>query len=524
MEETIDADSIIAQMNAQSAFSSKDVEASKNLARRLVSDVPGMGYAEALKLILQTSSFTGDSGEALKMAPGLARNAQILSLFGKRDAIEQVESGIKAGELTGLTDKEGKIDVGKLMSFVTGLTNTVVSSGGTTDINKYLTSIRQFGAGADAAGTDFLLNVLPAYQKIMGESKAGTALQSFQQSLLAARPNTQNKAILEEQKRLGIRGADGHLSADDAELLSRDTNAFITSRVLPALYAGGYDTPEKIRGELPKFLPRNTMERLVAAGIFDEGVISKEADRNRQQQASGGPLGDKLLAESPQNQVKAFMEAFRLMQASFGDAAMKPLTEGMRALADFFKRMGDWAKEHPDGAKDALLGLAGAITFLGSAAVLKMLGELGGSGGKLALLGAGIGILAGQMDSLPGWLIQAATGAAIGAKVGGAPGAAVGAAAFIGGGVGSWIDRNVPGASAIDDFVARQTGGMIGLTYDRQQPKGDGKPIRVEVVNGSDLARGVTDIQTRQLSRPSTGTTGGDNRASPDYGLLGVPP
>lgn len=38
---------------------------------------------------------------------------------------------------------------------------------------------------------------------------------------------------------------------------------------------------------------------------------------------------------------------------------------------------------------------------------------------------------------------------------------------------------------------------------------------RVEVVNGRDLARGVSDAQGRSMSRPAPGVTGTDNQISP---------
>jgi hypothetical protein len=366
-----DAGSLLAKMNANTGFTPETVAQSKALARRLVGDVPGMSVSEALELILQTSSFTGDAKEALTLSPTLARDAQVLAQYGHKDAITQIEQAIKAGELTGLTTKTGGINIPKLTEFVNRLTAVDVSAGGTMDMGKYLTSIRMYGVGADAASMDFVTAVLPAYQKIMGEAKAGTALSSMMQSLSQVAPNTQNKKFIEEQKRIGVRDKSGEVVQGD--LLRTDTNAWITGVLLPAILKTGAVSPQKISEEMYKILPRQTMVRLVGAGIFDAGVIEKEAARNRAQIAAGaGPL-DKLLTDSPQNQIKAFSAALNLLEVTLADPAMGNATGALKTLTNVLLGFSSWSEKNPglsNAAVTGAAGLGGASYFAGTALIL----------------------------------------------------------------------------------------------------------------------------------------------------------
>lgn len=97
--------------------------------------------------------------------------------------------------------------------------------------------------------------------------------------------------------------------------------------------------------------------------------------------------------------------------------------------------------------------------------------------------------------------------------------------------MGSWMDKNVPGAAAIDDFFGRHGG--WGRTYQQQQeaapdlyqrqsyrPTGgaDMRPIQINstvMLDGRAVGRAVTTHQGRELAGPSRGTTGFDLRESP---------
>lgn len=535
---TVEAGNILARMRA-ARFTDDDISRSKAMANGLVGSVPGMGYAKALDLINQTASFTGDVHEALTLTPSLARNAQVLGLFGKHDAISQVESAIKAGELTGLNGKDGHIDTAKLIEFVNNLTTTVVAGGGTLDINKYLTGMRQFGAGASAADKDFLTNVLPAYMKIMGEVKAGTAMQSLQQSFLSARPNTQNKALIQEQQRLGLRGKDGKLSPEDADLLATSPDRFIVERILPALRAQGITDTKSIRAKLPSFLPRATMERLVSAGIFDEDVIGKEAARNRAQQTAGGAPLDALLRESPGNQIASFAENLHLLETMLGDAVMGPAARMLSDLTQGLRGISDWARDNPEAAGRALTAFAEGVALFGATAAAGLAMKLMTGPAGFIALAVGIETLGGALKNVPQWLIDMAAGAAAGGRVGGVPGAMIGGiglpAARILGTSGPGIVSETPGMGALgqmfpglgivkgaSDWLQKTFPSSYSGSAPGMPPVSGGQPATTNIGNVDELARavgnaaanGTTTRIERGLSRQSTGTSGFDPRMS----------
>ncbi len=511
-------------------FTSVQIEQAKAAALAIQRKTPGMGYASGLDLINQTASFTGDVGEALALSPALARNAQVLSQYGKGDAIAQIEKGIQAGELTGLTGPDGKMNIPKLTEFITRLTGTVVAGGGTLNIGKYLTGVRQFGVGADSATMDFTTAVLPAYMKIMGEARAGTALSSFQQSLGSTAPKTQNKSITAEQKRLGIRDAKGNLV--DGELLRTDANAYIGLDLLPKVandltHRHLEVTPAAIQGELTKLLPRQTMIRLVAAGIFDAAVITKEANRNREQQAAqanaekagkAGPL-DTLLAQSPGNQVKATVEAFHTFEAALGDPAMRSATQTLNGITDGLLKMAGWAREHPDITEAALKGVAGGLAVLGGAAAIAALTLIGGTTGLLAGIGAAAAAAATGMEKLDAVLHKFLPGL-MGPQV--PAGTAYDPARD-----GPVYDPskhglmsrlyNDPGGT----ILGRDKDGGLQNPLHKESyaaPANNNRPITVNtavMLDGRQIAKSVTTHQENAASKiPLTGVTGFDGRQS----------
>ena len=410
-------------------FTDAQLNRAKTMAMQTVRDTPGMKYGDALNLIGQNNALTGDADEAMNITPKMAGYARVLALLGKGDAINQVEAAARAGEVTGLTNAQGKMDVPKLLDFVGKLTRTAVSSGAAFDINKYLTGIRQFGAaGAGGASDDFLTNQLPAYQMALGAPRAGTALRSLQQMMLAPPSRMQNKRFFAEQERLGLRDKNGTPLGMD--LLTKDPAQYFTQFVLPKLLASGYNTPGLINQELNRALPRATVTSLMAEGILNRGTIEKEAERNRRQQAAGdAPLG-RLLTDSPGNQIAAFQANFEALEVVLGDTVLKPATEGLKSLTGVLQNFADWAKQNSKTVKVGLEALAEGVALFaaGKVANLALMSLAGKGPGGLFALALGIDVLSGSIKGFPQWLVNLATGAAIGARVAGVPGAMVGGA------------------------------------------------------------------------------------------------
>jgi hypothetical protein len=478
-------DDIIEKMRS-GGFSEADIAQSKSVALSQMAAVPGSGYASNLDIINKTKSITADAGEAIDLVAGdgkhrgLAFDAQVLSLFGKGDAAGQIEAAVKAGELTGLNGPNGKVDLSKLMEFVDRLTSTVVASGGSLDIGKYLTGVRQFGAGADAASLDFTTAILPAYMKILGEAKTGTALASFQQVMLRPPPtdkhgNTIITQQIAEQESLGLRDANGQLSASDRDLISRDVNAYFIKRIMPALLEHGITSPSAVRSELSMIMERATMERLSAAGFFDRAIIDKDANMFLEQQARGsGPL-DTLLKNSPSNQMSAFEEAWKAFEAALGDSAMKPAIASLNMLTAALNGLSTAAANHPKIAEQ--VGLQGFLLTLGGGAALG--GKIAGSIlNKLGLETAG-GAISTMAETLftkaviPAMVAEAVSGVlkALGSDH-----------------LRQYFDRAIPWNGKIDKWLHDHTGGWIG--EDNMPP----------VQKQSYVSNGAANMQPQKIS------------------------
>lgn len=483
-----------------SRFTDEQIKQASAVARGLVGQVPGFGYAEGLDLILQNAAFTGDVEEAIKLAPNMAFNAQVLSLYGKRNAIAQIEAAARAGEITGLTGKDGKLDYAKFNDFINRITSVVVSGGGVLDIGKYLTGLRQFGSGAQSASTDFLTAVLPAYMKMMGEEKAGTALASLQQVMLSPDPKTRSTKYLKEQKRIGLRDNNGNIVKQD--LLQQDVFGYTVGFLLPKLGAAGFTTPGDITKELYRLYPRQTVDRLMSEGIFNQAAIEKEAQRNREQITAGQKPLQELLAQNPLNQLKAFGESWKLFIATLADPNMGAATKALGDLAAVLRSLADFAKQHPDATR------FGIDTAAGGAAV-------GAVAGGALMAAAPIVALRKLWTWFRGPGVKAAAGAGADASFLGDTAGAVAADGML----MRWLNPLAlagweifhPGAGnneAADLETWRRENGYAPPPRtpapSSLAPPGNGAPIPVVVTNGRDIADGTIRHIERSLNRPAT--------------------
>ncbi len=494
-EQGMDVDDILAKMAAMqvmgengqptAAFTPGQITAAQSQAMATMRRVPGLGYGQGLDVILQTAGLLGSSSKAMELAPQLSFNAQVLSRYGKGDAISQIEKGVQAGELTGLTGKDGQIDVPRLTDFVNRLTRTTVAMGGQLDIGKYLTGIRQFGLGAESSDLDFTTATLPAYMKIMGEARAGTALTSLQQVLLAPVPKTRADRYFTEQKRLGLRDAKGNLIA--ADQLKDNAQDFFVQTLLPALNKGGYTTPGQITEEIQRLLPRQTTDRLAGAGIMDRALIEKEVNRNLAQQRAGDAPLAAMLQNAPGAQMKALSEGFKALEAVTTDAAMGPTIDIFKRITSSFQGMTDFAKAHSADIKE----FARDVDIVLSALLLVAKGA-----GKI-------------LDVLPGPLRKAAEGAMVGGAVGSVlPGAGTAGGAAVGGALGLLNGFSMHPPKGWHSTLGGLSMAPDAATMQKQSYEGPSgglhmQPIALTIsLDGRVLSDTVTHHQTMQAMRP----------------------
>ena len=471
-------------------FTDAQIAQADKLALDMQRKTPGLGYAEGLQIILKTAGNLASADSALKLAPQMGLDATVLSRLGRGDAIEQVEAAVQAGEIKGLNGPDGQIDTAKMAEMIRRLTSTAVAMGGTFNLPKYLTGLKQMGAGADAASMDFATTVLPALGKVMGEVKAGTAQASLETVLLAPSPNTRSSRYQDEQQRIGMRDAQGNLL--DKGLLKSNSLDYFTNSVFPKIRAHVGEDPGAIFEEILKLFPRETVRRLGITDDKDRNLLAKEVSRNKAQQDAGDAPLLKFLQDSPGVQFKAFSESMKTLEAVATDAAMKPTLDILNKLSGTLLNISDYVKAHPGDVEQF-----GKDVDLIVTAMLKIGGLLAHLPAPVrdAVIGAGIGAVAGGVPT---------------GGIGAIPGAVVG---FIGGAL--WDAPDITGAGA-----ARR----------RMAASAQSAPVAVHVVNtvpthvtnAGDLADAASNNIARQITTAPTSAPGYQPLSTPQYpGHLG---
>lgn len=241
----------------------------------------------------------------------------------------------------------------------------------------------------------------------------------------------------------------------------------------------------------------------------------------------------------------ASMTAFRHEFTSFLEVAGLPLirtaSAGLHDLTGVIVRMEKWAIANPQ--KMALIDkgivlLGAALITLGSGTVLLALASLVSPTTGLIALAGGITALGASVKSIPPWLIHAVQGAAAGATAAKfIPGVGPVAGAVAGGVGGALWGLNPLGLNNITPaqlahnmlhtdmrHPASMGGGvpaphqsLLGSLKSLRAPAvpsapshggASGAPVPVVVMNGRDIADGVTKHQAKGLQRNPSGPTG----------------
>ncbi|GAN55261.1 hypothetical protein [Tanticharoenia sakaeratensis] len=405
-------------------FSDLQLSQASDAALAAVRNTPGASYTGTLEMIARASGITADAGEALQLAPTLARAGQIFALRGAGpNAVQQVEAAIQAGEISGLNGPNGQLDVGKLQTFISRLSQTAYAMQGTFSLPQYLTGLRQFGVGASGADMNFLTARLPSIMRVMQESRAGTALSSLDQLMLAPAPNTRNRAYAQEQTRLGLRDHGGNVVNRDE--LVRDPAQWYYDTLVPALSSHGYTDRNSVIQEMNRIFSRSTVQRLGASLSADTTLYSREYQRNLAQQAQGDAPLMAYLQNAPGAQFSSFTEAWRAFEAVTSQAMMTPVVSSVQLITKALTEVTSYVHEHPNDVRQfgddvhlITAVMVGAARLIGTAysllpAPLRS-AALGAAAG--AVPGAGVGSV------VPG--VGTAAGAGTGAVLGGLSGLA----------------------------------------------------------------------------------------------------
>lgn len=323
--------------------------------------------------------------------------------------------------------------------------------------------------------------------------------------------------------------------------------AWVSKVLIPDLVKHGKTTLKQQLAAVYQIFGATTSEALIANMIQNKPAYERTAQMIEDAPGASGILKSQLKGE------KASLLQLKNAWGSFLEVAglplIKPAVRMIHDLTGAIVHLENWAIAHPKLMGDidkTLVALGVSLVALGSAAVIGALATLAGPTGLLFALGAGITALAAAFNSVPPWLLHFMLGAVAGGAAGSViPGVGTAAGALIGGATGL-----IGGSSAPVAYIDHKTGKVAWRTLPNgptvpgesdaikrylaslraaQQPGAGSLPLPppwvpappahsgysdaggahpVYVVNGRDIANGVSQHQAKGLQANHTSSTG----------------
>ena len=523
------------------------VDAGMSAAWAATQSAPGSTFGGNAEALSDISQITGDLKQATAVLPQFAELSAVLRAanFHSTGGDDPSFAAAKALEIMGRLTEETRgpdgqmhasISPERLTEYTAAMARIAVRSGGRVNPDDYLRYAKQARVGGMEMDDRFTFYQLPAILQVLGGSRTGTFVNSGNQVFSGGHimDKTMQAFIdagLADKGGLSeIVGRDGkkhtQVNADaihDVALMRTNLVEWIR------LETGRLSAEGKSRDAIFQVLQRLGQRSTIGGGWADiyanlPGIDREEAaiKATLKPGADGSDPLKSFLGGNPAANAQQFQAALTNLEAAFGSAAFPQAIGLMKSLTSALNGLGDWATKHPTEAK-VITDVAAALT----------------------VLAAGIGAVSGAMLIYgPIWRAAAAMG---GAKA--AAGAGSGAASTaVAAGAGAAATRSGVRAvvSRAAGIVARRALGAIAsgpgvvaeevfspseLGHDdlpnapwlhrsavppaSAMPSGSTGPVPVHVVNGSDLARGVTAAQARSLSGPSTSGSAFDSRVTP---------
>lgn len=422
----------------------------------------------------------GSIDKALAVSDSMARSMTVLqSLKGRDAAIEEGRKFDKA------LDTFGKnIDPATVRKLMDGFVKALGVEGAELNYGELLQAAKMSKSAGPGLGEEFLATVAPGLMTELGGARFGTALSSSYAQLIGGRST---KKSLAYQEKIGMRDAQGQISAADRDLIASNPYAYTRSRLMPMLEKSGVDLDNTAAvGEaMSKIFSNQVVANLYTQMVTQRDQIDRRVGQYRK--APGLAAADELAQRDPYVAAAAASAQFRNAMAELGDAVMPAATKALNLFADGANALARYADENPLkalagtavvgaggviagkkalGALDAF-GLRRSATELSGAArdLRAAAGALGGGGfdadgsgdrkrprgrGGRSILGGIVGaaiggVAADQLSEMlgdeSGWLATASS-AALGAAAWGAPAATFGFGALVAGGGGASVLAN----------------------------------------------------------------------------------
>jgi hypothetical protein len=390
----------------------------------------------ALHIVDKLMNVTQDKETALdpKLIDSYAKMSVVLSSYGHGgDELGELDAAIRGGEFRGALTHEGKdgkreIDIKGLTEFLDRLTAMNAISGGDIGPRKVLGFLRSSGAAGTLISPEELTRSM-ALQIALGQSKAGSALQGFEQQFTAGRMSEAAANLLIE---MGIikGGGDakhnpylvkmgpgqmmmrpGAMPEGMQEEAAKNPSFFIMEQLLPRfrekileVYGDRYTKgDEKTRLMYESAMAQQVASRIPGGNEMTEVIrnvllmgrdvdaVDKALKRNQYQIAS---------ENNPVIQAQALKAANDALETTVGKSTIPLAAPALLNLTGALNDLTKWAQEHSPEVKLGLEALTGALIALGSVGIIALAGMLSPLSTALIVLGAAVGPAAKGIEAL----------------------------------------------------------------------------------------------------------------------------
>lgn len=512
-----------------SGASRTEVGAATTTAERIAQTTKGVTPAESLQVIRELRTAIGSTPAAIKAAPSIMRNVAALQAFhipGFQDATLQI---VKALDLMGAGLKNGKFSASQFAKSFSSLTKMEILAGGLIPPSTLMRFSQLGGFVGQISGdpTKFLQQSFALLMQ-MG-TRAGSGLAQMVNQLVGGQASTKSIFGMLDMYHLlkpgGFENIYGHFWVKPGglvgynQLVKNGPLSWLTNVLLPHLRAQGVKTPAQMIQAISMLMSSIRSARDVYAMLLPASHALYERDLALTKRAMGShPYSQAFntLGGAETGVGRAWNGLLQVAGATIVPTVVKylnMLTSGLQALQGVVAR-------HPAATKAVLkvIGAIGvALVALGATAVITALVSLVGPTGLIVGLAAGLVALAAAFGKLK-WVINFFKS--------------------IFGPSSKALSKQLGQDAKNTGFIVDPASGMIiplqdwhnsGRNAIVPMPPAHGSsrssaPVPVHVVNGKDIADGVTKHQAKGLqANPSTPTAHNPRRGFFPPGLASMP-
>ncbi len=496
-----------------------NADAAVAAARGLARTTPGITIEHALGAAIDLKSVLGGThdnpasmGPAMTALPAFTQMMAVLNIAGRQRG-DPTYAAARAQELLGHLVDERTHDVSSeaLQRNLDAATRVSIATNMRVSPHDYMMFARQARVAGMSLNDDALYGSVPSVMMAQGGSRAGTGMMAmFRQFSTGTMTNNR----VEELQRLGILNGRATWQNGRVMTMQRDLKGYdqlvsnpvqwIHDVIMPALARSGV-TDRLAQGRAAQSLASTqTGGGFMAEIITSWAAIEKEAANVRAAQTGGAALRTLVDNDYTAN-TAAFSAAFHNLLTDLGGPLTGDAIAAMRGLSSAMNAIGEFAKEHPDivrGMGWGAAGVGGAAGLAGTIAAFRLLGgPMAALAGSFTLFAPGTAAASG-LASLGALLGRLATLAALPSAI-----------------LLALDPSNTNGGRVPGSPTSRETDDLERWRRENGHPSlfssAPVRPVpdsiadrvqRVEVVNGRDLAAGVSREQGEQMSRPSAGT------------------